>query len=357
MLKTSILLSINIIPTMKTICCVTQFSLYFIIGLLLQSCVPSQQSFFINEGLVYGTYYRITYEHQSDLEKEIKTALDEVGLSLSTFNKQSIISRVNINDSTVVLDHYFTKVFTTAQHVSEDTHGAFDITVAPLVNAWGFGFDPQHQHTSTTIDSIRKWVGYEKISLSDGKILKQDPRIQLDGSAIAKGYACDVIADVLQKAGCTNFLVDIGGEIVVQGKNARGTDWQIGINKAIDDASQQNQEVQQIISITDRAMATSGNYRQFYYENDKKIAHTIDPRTGFPTDHSLLSVTVLAKSCMLADAYATAFMVMGDWDEILQTKNSLSDTIQVFCIFQDKGGKHIEIASPDFEQYLNHKKQ
>lgn len=340
---------------MNTAFRLTRFSLFVLIVLSTMSCRNQQKQFFINEGLVYGTYYRITYEHYQDIEVDIKEAMAKVGTSLSTFDSLSVISRINRNDSTVVADTYFTEVFTTAQQVSTHTGGAFDITVAPLVNAWGFGFDPQHERTAILIDSIKQWVGYNTISLQNGKILKQHPQTQLDASAIAKGYACDVVAQVLREAGIENFLVDIGGELVVKGHNKRNTDWQVGINKAIDDATQQNQEIQQIISVTDVAIATSGNYRQFYYENNKKIAHTIDPRTGYPTNHSLLSTTVIAPTCMLADAYATAFMVMGNWEEIMKVVNNAVPPIAVFCIFENTTGKHIEMASPGFEQYLQEK--
>jgi FAD:protein FMN transferase len=340
---------------MNTLLRSTGFFVFLAFLVVSMGCTKQQKQFFVNEGLVYGTYYRITYEHHQDLEAEIKTALAAVGKSLSTFDSSSVISRINNNDSTVVADMYFTQVFTTAQLVSSVTKGAFDLTVAPLVNVWGFGFDPQKERTDSLVDSIKNWVGYGKISLQDGKIVKQDPRIQLDGSAIAKGYACDVVAELLSKAGSDHYLVDIGGEVVVKGSNPRGTHWQIGINKAIDDATQQNQEIQQIISVTDVAIATSGNYRQFYYENNKKIAHTIDPRTGYPTNHSLLSTTVIAPTCMLADAYATAFMVMGNWEEIMEVVNNAVPTIAVFCIFEDATGKHIEMVSPGFEQYLQEK--
>ena len=319
------------------------------------ACQNTQKTFFVNEGLVYGTYYRFTYEHHTDIENDLKAAMAEVGKSLSTFDNTSVISLINNNDSSVNIDKHFKAVYTTAQLVSSYTNGAFDITVAPLVNAWGFGFDPQKERSKQIIDSIMLFVGYNKITLKNGKMIKQDTRTQLDASAIAKGYACDVVAQVLREAGVENFLVDIGGEIVVKGQNSRGKNWQVGINKAIDDATQQNQEIQQIISVTDVAIATSGNYRQFYYENNKKIAHTIDPRTGYPTNHSLLSTTVIAPTCMLADAYATAFMVMGNWEEIMEVVNNAVPTVAVFCIFEDATGKHIEMASPGFEQYLQEK--
>ena len=284
------------------------FLLMLIIGTVV--ILQKQPPFRTNEGLVFGTIYKITYQHQEDLHNDIKAALMEVDNALSPYNKNSIISRINHNQDTLLNEH-FTHVFELAQKISTETEGAFDITVAPLVNAWGFGFKHSIDIAPNVIDSIGQFVGYQKIRLSDGKITKDDPRTMLDCSAIAKGYGVDVVARPLDKKGVQHYMVDIGGEVVVKGKNSRMKTWRIGINKPVEDSLSINQELQTILEVSGVGMATSGNYRKFYYKDGKRYAHTIDPRIGHPVQHSILSATVIAKDCTTADAYATAFMVMG----------------------------------------------
>ena len=236
--------------------------------------------------------------------------MQQVDNSLSPFNKSSVITAINNNTSTKA-DKYLTEVFTLAQTVNKETDGAFDITVAPLVNAWGFGFRSGTRPTDAQIDSLLTIVGQEKVTLKDGEIIKSDPRIMLDCSAIAKGFGVDKVAEFLAGKGIENFLVEIGGEISARGKNSRGTEWNIGVTKPVDDSLSINQENQAVLQITDKAMATSGNYRNFYYEGGKKYAHTINPHTGKPAQSDILSATVMAQTCAVADAYATAFMVLG----------------------------------------------
>ena len=284
------------------------FLLLLIIGTVV--ILKKQPPFRTNEGMVFGTVYKITYQHADDLQKDIKEALMEVDNSLSPYNPHSIISRINHNQDTLLNEH-FTHVFELAQQISAETKVAFDITVAPLVNAWGFGFKHSIDIEPSVIDSLRQFVGYEKIRMENGKIVKADERIMLDCSAIAKGYGVDRVAHLLDKKGVEHYMVDIGGEVVVKGKNPRMKTWRIGINKPIEDSLSINQELQTILEVSNVGMATSGNYRKFYYKDGKRYAHTIDPRIGTPVQHSILSATVIAKDCTTADAYATAFMVMG----------------------------------------------
>lgn len=259
---------------------------------------------------VFGTTYRIIYQCDSDLSVAIREELMKVDRSLSPFNKESVITAVNQNRE-VTLDPYFIEVFTKAMEVSHETEGAFDITVAPLVNAWGFGFKHEKMPTPHQVDSLRQIIGYQKISLIDGKVKKQDPRMMLDCSAIAKGFGVDAVARLLSDRGVQNFMVEIGGEVVTCGVNAQRLPWRVGVVKPSEDSLNVGHELQTILNVTDKAMATSGNYRNFYYKDGRRYAHTIDPKTGYPVQHSLLSATVLAKSCTVADAYATSFMVMG----------------------------------------------
>ena len=287
------------------------FLVLLIVGTVLIIMQQHNMPYRTAEGAIFGTYYHITYQSDKDLQAEIDTALHQVDNSLSPFNPHSIITKMNNNEE-VQADKLFKDVFRISQQVSEATNGAFDITVAPLVNQWGFGFKegtPPDQHT---IDSLLQFVGFDKVNLStDGHITKKDPRLMLDCSAVAKGYGCDVVASVLSRHDVVNYMVEIGGEIVTKGINEKRLPWRIGVNRPTEDPTQSSTELETILNVTDKAMATSGNYRNFYYKDGKKYAHTIDPKTGRPVQHSLLSATVLADQCAIADAYATAFMVMG----------------------------------------------
>lgn len=285
------------------------FLLFLIIGsiIIISENKPTYRT---QQGKIFGTLYTVTYEHNSDLQPQIVAAMQAVDNSLSPFNKQSVITHINNNDS-VAVDELFSEVFHTAKQIYNESHGAFDPTVAPLVNAWGFGFKKGLKISDSTIDSLRALVGFDRINLSNGHIEKEDPRIMLDFSAIAKGYGSDRVAQVLDSCGIQNYMVEIGGEVVVKGHNKNGNPWGIGITKPIDDSLSVSQELQTVLRLTDCAVATSGNYRNFYYKDGVKYAHTIDPRTGYPVQHSLLSATVVADNCMRADALATAFMVLG----------------------------------------------
>jgi thiamine biosynthesis lipoprotein len=302
-------------------------------------------------GTVFGTFYKIVCQCDANLRDTIEGALRRVDFSLSPFNKASTISAVNRNEA-VVVDSMFAHVFRRSMEVSRATHGAFDITVAPLVNAWGFGFKESLFPDSTMVDSLLQFTGYTKVTLSEaGHVVKQDPRIQLNCSAIAKGYGVDVVAQLLRDSGVDNFMVDIGGEVAVHGKNQRGEPWNIGINKPIDNPIADNSELQITLRINQGAIATSGNYRYFYYKEGKKYAHTIDPATGYPVQHSLLSATVIAHNCMTADAYATAFMVLGV--EKARKIVEAHPELEVYFIYADEKGENRTYASPGMKRYYS----
>lgn len=269
-----------------------------------------KKEYFMDSGYVFGTTYHITYEADSSLTNAIRESFQQVDASLSMFNPKSVIASVNRNDS-VALDSLFITVFNKAHEVSSVTNGAFDITVAPLVNLWGFGFKEKAQVTAARVDSLLPLVGYQKIAIQNNRVVKQNPAMMLDASAIAKGFACDVVARQLARYGAKNYMVEIGGELVAEGQNAKGNPWRVGINKPLEDSTSTVSEIQQVVEMTHGGMATSGNYRNFYVENGKKYSHTIDPISGYPVQHSLLSATIIAADCMTADAYATACMVMG----------------------------------------------
>lgn len=246
-----------------------------------------------DEGMIFGTLYSITYQGTTNLKDSIEAELQKVDREFSMFNEQSTVSAINRGDTAVERSDMFREVYNLAMQVNRDTYGAFDITVAPLVNAWGFGFKHEQMPTPQQVDSLLKI------------------RNQMDFSAIAKGYGCDIVARLLESHGIGNYMVEIGGEVVTKGHNPRNEDWRIGVTKPTDDSLAVNGELQTILTVSDMAMATSGNYRNFYYKGGRKYAHTIDPRTGYPVQHELLSATVLGPTCATADAYATSFMVLG----------------------------------------------
>ena len=291
--------------------------------LLLLPNEPKKQ-YFHHQGDIFGTYYNIRYEGTKDLHQDIQVRLQAFDNSLSMFNPNSVISKINRNEP-VTTDSLFEAMYTEARHVSQLSEGAFDITVAPLVHAWGFGKktqDPKTKEQDIHIDSLKTLVGYEKIRLENHCITKDDEHITLDASAIAKGYACDVVADLLRKNGCNNLLVDIGGEVVLQGVNQKGEAWRVGISRPKIDAMGMEKELQEVIASNDLCMATSGNYLQYYFVDGQRRSHTIDPRTGRPVQHSLLSATVIASSGMRADALATACMVLGEREALEMIDNA-----------------------------------
>ena len=284
--------------------------------------------YFHNEGKVFGTYYNIRYESTADMEDSIRASFTAFDNSLSMFNPHSILSAINDNRDTTT-NAFFETMWSEAERVYALSNGAFDITVAPLVKAFGFGRKSEQMSdiSSRTIDSIRQFVGFDKVRLENHKVIKSDPRMMIDGGAVAKGQACDMIAEMLRRQGCNNYLVDIGGEVVAHGVNAKGEPWHIGITKPNLNNEGAQEELQQILAVTDVCMATSGNYRNYYYDGDVRRSHTIDPRTGYPVQHSVLSATIVASTCMRADALATACMVLGADDAL----DMISRTTDAAC--------------------------
>jgi thiamine biosynthesis lipoprotein len=316
-----------------------RFIIGYIVAFILTACSTKQQSdinYIQLQGNAQGTTFKIIYDDSlhRDFSIQIDSLLKKLDTSLSTYVPESIISKVNKNDSTVVLDQHFITVFNRSQEISELSEGAFDITVAPLINAYGFGFGKKENIDSLLIDSLLNYVGYNKVKIENNKVIKQHPAIQLDFNAIAQGYSVDVLADFLEKKGIENYMIEIGGELRCKGKNSKGNYWNIGIDKPIENL--QKREMQTIVPLKNKAMATSGNYRKFYEKDGVKYSHTIDPKTGWPVEHQLLSATVIADDAMTADAFATVFMVMGKDKaiEFLETHKNLN--LQVYLIFQNK---------------------
>ena len=324
------------------------FLVLLIVGTVI--ILRKQPPFHTDQGFVFGTVYKVTYQHNDNLKNGIEKELKKVDLALSPFNPQSTITAIN-NNQEITPDSLFLEVFCKAQAISKHTQGAFDITVAPLVNTWGFGFKHSIEPTPATIDSIQQFVGYQKVHVDENhQIVKEDNRLMLTGSAIAKGYGVDRVAKYLDLQGVKNYMVEIGGEVVVKGKNPKMELWRIGINKPIEDSLSINQELETVLALSDVGMATSGNYRNFYYKGGKKYAHTIDPRSGYPVQHSILSATVLAKDCATADAYATAFMVMGK-DKVEEFCENHPE-LEAYLICAGEGESYEIFHTPGMKKYI-----
>jgi len=279
----------------------------------------------------------MTYYANEDLQEGIENELKKFDLSLSMFNPKSTISSINkagTESFDLSSDPWTYRVIKESIEFSRITDGAFDITVAPLVNAWGFGFEKSAEITPEYIDSILQFVGYKLLNLENKRLIKADPRVKLDASAVAKGYSCDIVAEYLKSKGVTDYMIEIGGEMAISGKNPGGGDWRIGISTPVDDSTSTNTEWKEKLTLTNKCVATSGNYRRFYEKNGKRYAHTIDPSTGYPVQHSLLSSTVVANDCLTADALATAFMVMGV-EKALPLAESLPDVEALFICSTD----------------------
>lgn len=282
----------------------------FLLFLIVASAIilsENKQKYRQVHNTIFSTVYNITYNSNKDLTQGIHSTMLSVDSTLSMFNKSSLLWNINngLDNST---NQMFLTIFNMSKAVWDATGGAFDPTVAPLVNAWGFGYKSGDMPTDNQIDSIMQFVGFDRIELDPyNNVVKSDPRIMLDFSAIAKGYAVDAVAEYLKENGVTDYMVEIGGEIAVHGVNRQGNKWRIGVSIPQPDSD----GLQEILSVTDIAMATSGNYRNYFEKDGVLYGHTINPATGHPAMNTLLSATVLAPTCAMADATATSFMVMG----------------------------------------------
>lgn len=277
-----------------------------LITILLSSCLKSEK-YRHCDGITWGTTYHITYKSDKDLNDSIHYLMRQAELSLSPFCDSSIISRINQGKDTQI-DTMVNTVFTTSQEINRLSDGAFDPTVAPLVNLWGFGYREMSPPSKNRIDSILNQVGIEKCSIENNRIIKHNANTEFNFSAITKGYGCDIIAYMFKRNNCNDFLIEIGGEIRVSGQNQKGAAWNIAIDTPTDNDSIVTHSKLTAIAISDCGVATSGNYRNFRSTPEGKIHHTINPKNGLPAETSILSVTVISNSCMRADALATACM-------------------------------------------------
>ncbi|PID91650.1 MAG: thiamine biosynthesis protein ApbE [Bacteroidetes bacterium] len=315
-------------------------------------CIPGGDAAYCSvQGFTQGTSYSVTYQHpdQLNLKAEIDSLLRVFDASLNTYDSTSLISRINRNLS-FEADSLFQLVFREAERIHELSGGAFDISLAPVIDAWGFGDGERLEVDTAMIDSMLAFVGMDGLTLEGGHIQKRDPRISMNVNAIAQGFAVDFLADYLEGLGCRNYMVEVGGEIRTRGRNPGGQFWRIGIDRPDYGNMWPGQELQAIISMHNRSLATSGNYRKFYMKDGKRITHSIDPSTGFPKESELLSVTILCDDCMTADALATSCMVKGLEASIDFIQHL--DGVDAFLIYGDEFGAYQVWMSDELKHYI-----
>jgi len=329
-------------------------SILLFLALYATGCKESKPLFSNFNGFTQGTTYSIVYENKKKIEpeelrKKVEKVLNDFDMSLSLYKDSSLISRINRNEL-VRVDAFFREAFEKSRLVFDMTSGAFDITVGPLVKAWGFGPDERKNFTESKRDSLMKLVGMDKVSLVNGELVKSDPAMYIDMNAIAQGYSVDVICNFLDGLGIKNYLIEIGGEVRAKGTKG-GVEWRIGIDKPEDNNLSPGQNLQAIIRISDKALATSGNYRKFYVEDGIKYSHTIDPKTGYPAKNTLLSATIIADECAIADAVATACMVMGK-DNAIEFINKNSQ-FKAYFVYSDESGNFRTWISENLKDHLS----
>ena len=308
--------------------------------ILLLGCKQQNDREVKLQGNALGTTFHITYldDAHRDFSQEVDSLIHKVNKSLSTYMPESDISRINAGDSTVIVDDMFKEVFRKSELIYEQTEGAFDPTIGILVNAWGFGPGKEINHLDKAkVDSLMQYVGFYKVRIAGDKVEKANKNIFLDFNANAKGYAVDVIGRFLESKNIGNYLVEIGGEIRVRGKNAKGKLWTVAIEKPNFDGSR---SFQAVTELDNESIATSGNYRKFKIdpETGKRYAHTIDTQTGYPSRSDLLSASVIGHlDCADVDGYATAFMAMG----LDKTKKFLEGhpELKAFLIYTNEKGE------------------
>lgn len=318
-------------------------------ALLLFSCKeqPKKTNY---SGITQGSYFSITYYDESGrtFESEFDSIFVAVGNSVSLWDENSIIRKVNRNED-VVVDKVFRDNFEWAKKASEFSDGAFDATIGPLVAAWGFHYKKEMEMTPAMVDSIRQLVDFKKIEIIDNKIVKAKPNMTLDFNAVAQGYTADLIGTFLEEKGVTNYLVDVGGEIMARGGKPNGENWIIGIEKPSENYDSER-NVQLKITLKDKGIVTSGNYRKYIEKDGVRYSHSIDPKTGYPVPLNLLSATVIADNAAWADCLASICMIVGK-DKALQMLEDNAD-IEGYLIFVDEDGTIKTTSTSGFKEYI-----
>lgn len=312
-----------------------------------QELLEEQQIF----GEAQGTTYSIKYIDSVQKVKpaEVDSLLRAIDLSMSTWVDTSIISKINNGKAgKYAIDEMFKEVYLLAQKIHQETNGAFDVSLAPVIYAWGIGFSNPRKLEQPEVDSLMLLTGMDKFELHADSLSKKIDGAKLDFNAIAQGYSVDLLAELLEEKGIDNYMVELGGEVKAKGQNKASDDWRIGIDKATD--QNEERELQAIISLHDHALATSGNYRKYYEVDGQRFSHSIDPKNGFPVKHQLLSASVISGDCGAADAYATAMMVMGT--EAAKQFLASHPELQLFLIYSE-GGKYKTFVSENLRENID----
>lgn len=323
----------------------------FLIGFLalLASCnrVPQKM---VLQGEAQGSYYAITYfdEQGRNFQQEIDSIFHAVDVSVNLWVDMSVISKVNRNEE-VKLDSIFVDNFRIAQEAASLSDGYFDPTISPIVAAWGFSYKHGDTITSQLIDSLKQLVDYRNIRIEEGKVVKANPAMTLDFNAIAQGYTSDLIASFLDSRGIKNYLVDTGGEIMARGEKPNGQPWIVGIEKPADNWDSE-QVVHTRIALRDKGLVTSGSTRKYVERNGKRYSHCIDPKTGYPVEHNVLSVTVLAENSVWADALASICMVMGMEKSLPLIENM--DGVEAYYIYVNEQNALETFATDGFAKLV-----
>jgi thiamine biosynthesis lipoprotein len=318
------------------------------VSFILSGC--RKKDYYTEQGLVFGSTYRIVYQSEKLMSDSIQSIFYQINHSLSTYSDSSVISRWNNNIVGAQSDRHMLAVYKCAKEVWQLSDGAFDLTVGPLVKAWGFWKTSGDTISPQLIDSLLTVVGLDKVSEVNALLVKSDARIRLDVNALAPGYCADLMGDMFRRQGINNFLIDIGGEIKTEGLNAHHAAWNVAIDKPVDDLAGTRHELEAIVHISGKSIATSGNYRHFYIKNGKKFAHTINPHTGYPAENSVLSASVITTDCMRADAIATAIMVLGE-EKGFALANQLPD-VEAYLVVSDSTGVNAVKYTQGFKNYL-----
>ena len=325
--------------------------IFLVFTVLVAACSTQKSSYFVSDGFIQGTTYHIIYKYKTSLGRLIDNQLHRFDTSLSAYIPESTISRVNNNQITETNDTLFLNCVRRALEISEITGGAMDITVSPLVNAWGFGFSKKEHINQQLIDSLKQFCGYRKLKIEGNRIIKSDPRIQLNANCLAQGQSVDFIAEMFESMGISDYMVEIGGEVRASGLNSHGQTWRIGVDRPIDDTTASlNRELQEIVALENRSLSTSGNYHKFFVENGVKYSHTINPATGYPVQSNLLSASIAGPDCITTDALATACMVLGT-----EAAAAMCDTlpgIDYYLIYSDSAGEFKTLISKGFEAII-----
>ena len=328
-------------------------SIILLVILIAGYILKSQKlNYYKIQGYAQGTTYSIIYgtKNNADYTDSVKNILHRFDQVFSSYITSSLISKINRNDTAAVPDKKFVYIFNLSKEINAQSQGAFDITVAPLVNAWGFGWEKKKDVDQHTIDSIMEFVGMNKVHLENGRIVKSDPRLQLDVNAIAQGYSVDIIAEFFNRIGVNNYMVEVGGELRASGTKQNNSHWKIGIEKPGEHNEIKNRPLKASVELKDNSLATSGNYRKFYEKDGMKFVHTINPKTGKTIKSNLLSVSVMTPECARADALATTFMVLGVEEGIKLAENL--DGVDVYFIYSDENGNYKEWMTNGFKKVL-----